>query len=400
MRSTTGFGKSGKRRVLFVNHTLSKSGASISLGTLIDALLEEVEPVLLLRTRSVVDQVLGSERFRTYHARYLSQFLATTYSGTLPLPVFVWQLIKAPFAAVRVVWLCYKWKVDLVHVNETTLPMDALGGWLAGCPVVIHSRTALSPERHFERRILAWVAALRGVRFIAIDEEVKRSLPPSCRSKCSVVFNPVKIESQGTPAAVHELRKSWGFCRGDVVVGQVASLHLQKGVLEVLKMAETICRQIPNARFVFVGDDGLGAGEGPQMRAAIDRMGLQKQIILAGYRRDLSVVYGALDIALCLFATLQGVGRTAFEAAMMGKPMVAMLPDPASNETLTDERDALVCRSGDWPAAEKAVIRLIQDPGLRNVLGQNALRYIAPRHFPETSAKSVLDIYRLAGLER
>ena len=67
----------------------------------------------------------------------------------------------------------------------------------------------------------------------------------------------------------------------------------------------------PRVRFVLVGDDSGEAGEGPQLRQAIHAKGLERRVILAGCRRDLSAVYGAFDISLCLFGKgLKGVGRT------------------------------------------------------------------------------------------
>src|SRR5260370_7948699 len=83
----------------------------------------------------------------------------------------------------------------------------------------------------------------------------------------------------------------------------------------------------PRVRFVLVGDDSGEAGEGPQLRQAIRAKGLERRVILAGYRRDLSAVYGAFDISLFLFGKgLKRVGGTAFEAALAGRPGVVTPP--------------------------------------------------------------------------
>lgn len=384
-------------RILYINHTALKSGAAISLGTLVKNLPAEVIPCFLLRKGSQVDEILGATGdVPRYHARWIAQYLTTLYGKPLPFPQFFWQLVKTPLALTRAGVLARKWNCDIVHVSETMLPADAAGAALAGLPVFVHARTALN-DKPFERGVLENLARFRRLRFIAIDDEVKDSLPPRSREKCTVVHNPIHLGPPPSAAAIAEKRASWGIGPEHTVVGQLASLHSAKGIWDILDIATRLCARHPSLRFVLVGDKDPHMGEGPALEAAISARGLQAQVLLPGYDRDLSTIYGALDIALCLFgAGLGGVGRSAYEAAIAGRALVATLPGARTSKTLTHERHGLLYEPDDLDGVRDGIEKLILNPGLRTSLGTTAKEEIGARHDPSNVAAKMLALYREA----
>ena len=293
----------------------------------------------------------------------------------------------------RVRHLVRRWRIDLVHVNETTLIAYALAARLAGVPVVLHARTAIAP-RPFERFLLRKFGGLRHARVVAIDGEVKASLPAECRRITEVIHNPIDLGPVPTAAEVAALRASWGCGPEDVVVGQVASLHPQKGIWLILRLAERLCAEFPRLRIVLVGNDSAAAGEGPQLREAIRERGLAGRVILAGYETRLAMAYAALDTALCLFGgELGGVGRAAYEAAVAGKPLVATLPDPQHSATLEDGVSGLLFTPEDETGIAEGLRRLIRDPALRETLGASGKASIGHRHSPQRIAEKVRELY-------
>ena len=92
-------------RILFVNHTGQKSGAGISLATLLRNLPGGFERFFLLPKISAIDAMLGADEDRTFHERHLCQFMTTLYVSQLSPLHFLWQLVKIPLAFARVCWL-------------------------------------------------------------------------------------------------------------------------------------------------------------------------------------------------------------------------------------------------------------------------------------------------------
>jgi glycosyltransferase involved in cell wall biosynthesis len=378
-------------KVLYVNHTLQKSGAGISLATLLRHLPAEIEPHFLLPARSEIDALLGAAPGRTFKERWLCQFPTTLYNAAYPPHLTAWHLAKMPLARWRIGQLVRRWKIDVVHLNETVLVPYATGA----TPVLMHARTAIAPRR-FERGLLARFGQLERARIAAIDGEVKASLPEPARAVTEVVYNPIDLGPAPSPAEVAAVRIAWGCTPGDLLIGQVASLHRPKGIWLILDLAEKLCAEFPALRFVLIGDDSAAAGEGPPLRAAIAERGLTQRVLLPGYDARLATVYAALDVALCLFGGgLGGVGRAAYEAAIAARPLVATLPDPQRSETLRHGESGLLFTPDDTTGLADALRQLIRDTAFRTRLGASARAAIAPRHDPTTVARRVAQLYEV-----
>ena len=382
-----------KLRVLFVNHTAHRSGAGISLSTLLRNLPPSVEKFFLVPTGSTIGEMMGTVPGWTFCERFLCQFMTTLYTPQYPPWLFAWHLAKVPVALWRVCWLVRRWKCDLVHVNETTLIAYAFAARLAGVPVVLHARTAIAP-RPFERLLLAWLGKMSRARIACIDPEVRDSLPEAARRIAEVIYNPIDLGPAPSAEDIAAMRGAWGFNSEQVVVGQVASLHKQKGIWLILDLAEKLCSEFAQVRIVLVGDDSASSGEGPQLRAAIEQRGLAGRVHLAGYETRLATVYAALDVALCLFGgELGGVGRAAYEAAVSAKPLVATVPDPLRSETLEDGVSGLLFTHDDEAGIANALRWLIGDASLRSSLGASGHAAIGKRHAPAAVAESVVKLY-------
>ena len=380
--------------VLYINHTILKSGAGVSLSTLLRHLAPEIRTFFMLRRKCEIGDMLGAIPERTFCERFMVEFMTTLYAPPYPLWLFLWHLLKTPFAFLRVRQLKRKWKLDLIHANESTLLTYVFAARLAGMPVVLHARTALA-KRPFDRFVLWWIGHLRATRILAIDGDVKASLPERAQKITRVIYNPIELGSAPLPKEIVDLRISWGFSPDHVVIGQVASLHPHKGIWLILDLAEKLCEEFSLLRFVLVGDDSPKAGQGPQLRERIRKKGLVDRIVLPGYHSDLGTVYASLDIALCLFGGgLGGVGRGAYEAAITGKPLVATLPDPKTSETLVDGITAMLFRPDDKRGILQALRLLIVSGEARQKLGASAKVAIGNRHAPEQIAHAMLELYK------
>ncbi|MEO8205304.1 MAG: glycosyltransferase family 4 protein [Chthoniobacterales bacterium] len=380
-------------RILYVNHTKKISGAGLSLSTLIKYLPANIARYFWLPAGSEIDAKLGATPENTFHDRYLCQFMTTLYGDGYTLSLYIWHILKGIAAVPRLRSRIKKWKINLIHINETTLLAYAFAASLYNIPFVLHARTALK-KRPIETFLLRRLAALRRFCIIAIDEEVKKSFPSECQRFIDVIYNPIEIGPSPSLSETEKLRKEWGIFPTDIVVGQVASLHSAKGIWMILEIAEKLCASTSNVRFVLVGDFSAEAGEGPKLKQAILDKGLETRIILPGYHTNLPLVYSSIDIALCLFGEgLGGVGRTAYEAALCGKALVATIPEPDNSQTLQNRKTGLLFTPEDRAGIENGIQLLIKDAAYRTQLGECAKKTIGERHDPRMIAGQVLAVY-------
>ena len=146
---------------------------------------------------------------------------------------------------------------------------------------------------------------------------------------------------------------------------------------------------------MLVGADPPEGGQAEALRAAARERGLEGRFHLVGHHEDLPAVYAALDIALCLFGEqLGGIGRTAFEAAMLGLPVVATLPGARGSDTVRDGEAGRVLEPDDTAGVARAVRELVTSPAARAELGQRARAAVGARHAAAVVAAQVEALYR------
>ena len=146
-----------------------------------------------------------------------------------------------------------KWKgVHLVHVNEiVAIAAVVFSKLLFRCPVVVHVRS-VQDARHARQRSRFIGHVLRGYAdaVIAIDETVRRSLPPGIVAE--VVHNAYATRSDAATALSEEPHFP-SRQPGTLRVAMVGSLLAFKGVREFVEAAR-LCRlrDLP-VEFLMVG---------------------------------------------------------------------------------------------------------------------------------------------------
>ena len=303
--------------VLYVNHTVQRSGAGISLRILIENLSSEFNPYFFFNYKidKFVEAWFNGLGHNTRHVRYMPHFSMTRYSPRLPLYLFIWQIFKVPISFINILLAKKLWNIDLIHLNESTMLAYLFSAIILRIPAVMHVRTSIDSTQRFGNFLLRIACFWENWVIICIDNEVKNTLPRCCRNRSRVIYNPIEAGKEPTPQQISFARHSWGVSEDEILIGQVGSLHREKGIWEFLSIAEQLCPKYPNLKFVLIGDDSPSGGEGPRLHQRILSLGLQKHIILAGYHSNLPAAYAAMNICLCLFGkSLGGAGRSAYEA--------------------------------------------------------------------------------------
>jgi glycosyltransferase involved in cell wall biosynthesis len=171
------------------------------------------------------------------------------------------------------------------------------------------------------------------------------------------------------------LRSDLGWPPDRPVVGTVARLHRQKGVVNLLRAAPEILSAFPEVKIAVVGD-------GPQsgsLRREAQRLGLEGRLLFLGERKDAASVMALFDIFV-LPSLWEGLPFVLVEAAALGKPIIATAVDGVP-EILEDGKTGLLVPPKDPSALAEAVIRLLRDNEGARRLGERARALVPPR-FP------------------
>lgn len=198
-----------------------------------------------------------------------------------------------------------------------------------------------------------------------------------------VRFDPQLVD----PTARDRLRTEWGVREGQVVVGMVGRLVIEKGYLELFEAARGM-----DERFVFVvvgPDDPEKPDAVPSSEVDAAR---ERGFRFLGMRTDMEQIYGAMDI-LVLPSYREGFPRAAMEGAASGLPVVAS--DIRGCRQVVDHGvNGLLVPSHDPVALREAIATVGSDPVLRAAMGE-ASRVKATAEFDERRVvQIVMDTYR------
>lgn len=187
-----------------------------------------------------------------------------------------------------------------------------------------------------------------------------------------------------------DLRQKHGISESDLALVTVGRLVERKGQDKVIAALPAVSRQVPEVKYVIVGD----GPDRKRLAGLADKLGLRGKVIFAGAVPDPDLVkyYNLGDVFMMpsreipKIGDIEGFGIVYLEAAACGKPVVAGRTGGAVEAIVDGETGFLV----DSENAEELVgktIKLLKDPDWRARMGQ-AGRERAVRDFSwERSAK-------------
>lgn len=165
------------------------------------------------------------------------------------------------------------------------------------------------------------------------------------------------------PGGRNDLRKSMGIGEDDFVLGYVGRLVEGKGLEVLLKSIPLIVKKAPESRVILVGE---GSIKGDLEKLSL-RLGVRDRTDFVGHSEDVVRYLQATDVFVNLSETEADISATQLEAMSLSLPSVVT----AFSTLFEDEVDALVV-SRDPQEVADAVLRLRNDPILREKIGRNA----------------------------
>lgn len=207
------------------------------------------------------------------------------------------------------------------------------------------------------------------------------------------IDNGVQIPSPSNPNTRAAARAALGEANHDLrlephapLAVYTGRLHPDKGLLDLVNAWRPIAERWPAARLWLVG-------EGPQREELFRRISdidLKYRICLPGAFDDTEDVLQAADLFL-LPSYSEGMSLSLLEAMAAGIPAIAS--DISGNRALiTHEQSGLLVPPRDVPGLTTAMIRLLEQPALRNSLGSQARQLVQQNYSLEKMGREHLEL--------
>jgi len=233
-----------------------------------------------------------------------------------------------------------------------------------------------------DRRLGRWYARLCCDHLLANGEACRRAAMENFGwdpARSSVISNGIDLE---------QYRPRLGARGASApLVGMTANLRDVKDPHTFVSAAMEVCGKRPDVQFVL-------AGEGP-LREALERQiasaGLGQHIRLLGAVTDVARLIEDFEVAV-LTSRSEGFSNAVLEYMAASCPIVAT--DVGGNgELIEDEREGLLVPVGDPAAVAAAILRLLDDPALRDRLAAAARQKVAASFAWPQVARRYEDFY-------
>jgi glycosyltransferase involved in cell wall biosynthesis len=252
-------------------------------------------------------------------------------------------------------------------------------------PLVVASRRV---DFHLKRHAFSkwkyghvdvFIAASELIRTILIDDGI-------APGRIEVVHDGVNLAAIDRQPRVDAHAELW-LPSGAPLVGNIAALAPHKGQKFLVSAAARVVRDLPDTRFVIVGEGELREPLERQIRD----LGLERHVLLTGFRPDALGLMKSLDVFVMSSLT-EGLGSAILEAMACERPVVATRAGGIP-EAVSDGETGLIVPPHDDAALAAAIVRLLRNPDLRDRYGQAGRQRVTAAFSIERLVEGTAKVY-------
>jgi glycosyltransferase involved in cell wall biosynthesis len=287
-------------------------------------------------------------------------------------------------AVLRLRRLLVAQRVKLVHTHSS------VDSWAAG----LAARTlglAVVRSRHVSirvprRRTLVYRLAHR---ILTSADRVKTILVEAGVDPARVVAVPPGVDTTQFHGDISgkSVRAELGL--GGPTAGLVANIRGSKGHDVFVEAARQVLAAIPAARFLIVGD-GVGFHD---VRARVEALGLQRSVLMTGFRRDIPEVMAALDLLVLPSIRSEATSQVILQALAVGTPVVATAIG-GSPEVIRHGETGVLVAPNDAAALAAAIVTTFRDPHRARAMARAGQMFVRTRLSIDGQMATTTAVYR------
>jgi glycosyltransferase involved in cell wall biosynthesis len=291
----------------------------------------------------------------------------------------------------RLLWIIKKDRINVLHAHQGKVFWPCIyANWLTGgkARTVFHRRVSM-PHNWYSR---SHYRHADGV--IAISQAVAKVLAERDGvdpAKIRVVYNGCDFERFAAGIDGAGIRRKHGISEKALVVGTTGAMNLPKGKGQgyLIEAVAQLKEKHPDLVCLIVGRGPFEEELQRQAAAA----GVSDRVVFAGFQEEVEKYMAAMDIFTLNSWDTEGFGQVMVEAQALGKPVIGTSVG-GIGETFLDGSTGILVPPCDTPALTAALRQIIEDPGRRAAMGNEAARYVRKKFAYSAMVDGVLSVYR------
>lgn len=282
---------------------------------------------------------------------------------------------------------------DVLHAHDPHgIAMTALALSLGSphpAPALVAARrvdfhfkdNAFSRWKH--RQVDCFIAASDAIRRMLVEDGVPED-------RAVTVHEGIDVDHVLAAPAVNVHETLW-LPHNAPVVGNVAALVPHKGHRHLIDAAQLVIREMPDVRFIILGEGELRDTLERQVR----EHQLDKHVFLPGFRLDVLGCMKTFDVFVMSSVT-EGLGTSLLDAMAASRAIVATTAGGIP-EVVEDGVNGLLVPPRDHTAMAQAIVRLLKDPARRRTLGEAGFGRVRARFSVERMVAETARVYARFG---
>ena len=264
----------------------------------------------------------------------------------------------------------------IVHTHSSKAGiLGRLAALLAGTPVIVHTfhgfgfherQTAIKKHLFI---FLEKICALFTDSLIFVSNanmDYARSCNLGGAAKYSLIRSGIPLKNYPSHADPAAKRRELGVPEDAILIVSLGNLKPQKNPGDFISAAQRLSKTHENTVFMLVGGgEGLEAA-----RTGAKDAGLEKRLLLPGWREDSAEILAAADI-FTLTSLWEGLPRSLVEAIKTGLPSVCYRTDGVT-DLLYDGANGYVVEQGNLDTLCLRLKELVEHPALRAKMAAKA----------------------------
>ena len=188
-------------------------------------------------------------------------------------------------------------------------------------------------------------------------------------------------------ASAKDIRRQYGIQQQDVLVLSTGRITEEKGFADLTDVILQFAGR-PHVKFVIVGAGGYLQTMQTRLKAQIKN----GQVFLPGYQKNVQDYLYAADI-FTILTWHETLGNSVLEASQAGLPVVAAGVGGVP-EIIDDQETGLLVKPRDIQGAYEGLLRLAEDPGLREEMGRKGREKIQTVFNREQITEKIDAVYK------
>ena len=293
----------------------------------------------------------------------------------------------------KVIKVINEFKPHIIHgaVFEG-VTMAAINGFYKSVPIIILEETSDPQNRSWRGNLLMKCLCLTANKVIGVSPAAQYYLENKIKlSKDKVVLinNGVVVPEMVSEETKKSIKEKHKILNDEIVIGSVGRMNsdAHKRFSDLIQAFSILAKKNNKVKLVLVGD----GPEKSNYEDLVEKLGIQNQVVFAGYQNEIGTYYAFFDI-FCLVSAFEAFGLVLAEAMLHKLPVIAT--NVGGMKFIVDDNETgFLVEKFDVKAINEKLDILSQNADLRKQLGENGYSKAMKNYTEERYVNNVADLY-------